>query len=136
MSSIYSSLADAVLVLHLGVVLFVVFGLLLIVAGNLLRWAWVNRLSFRLAHLAAIAWVVAQQWLGADCPLTTFESWLRVKAGEDGYAAGFIEDWASWLLFYEAPGWVFTLAYTAFALAVAAAWIFFPPRRGPRLRGG
>ena len=136
MSSAYSFLADTVLVLHLGVVLFVVFGLALIVAGNLLRWAWVNRSSFRLAHLAAIAWVVAQQWLGADCPLTTFESWLRVKAGEDGYAAGFIEDWVQWLLFYEAPGWVFTLLYTAFGLAVAAAWFFFPPRRGPRLRGG
>ena len=136
MSSIYSSLADTVLVLHLAVVLFVAGGLVLILAGNALPWAWVNRLPFRLAHLAAIAWVVAQQWLGADCPLTTFESWLRVKAGEDGYAAGFIEDWASWLLFYEAPGWVFTLAYTAFALAVLAAWIAFPPRRGPRLRGG
>jgi len=136
MSSIYSSLADAVLVLHLAVVLFVVGGLVLILVGNVLRWAWVNRLSFRLAHLAAIAWVVAQQWLGADCPLTTLESWLRVKAGEDGYAAGFIEDWVQWLLFYEAPGWVFTLAYTAFALVVAAAWIVFPPRRGPRLRGG
>jgi hypothetical protein len=136
MSSAYSFLADTVLVLHLGVVLFVVFGLVLIVAGNALRWAWVNRLWFRLVHLAAIAWVVAQQWLGADCPLTTFESWLRVKAGEDGYAAGFIEDWVQWLLFYEAPGWVFTLLYTAFGLAVAAAWFFFPPRRGPRLRGG
>jgi hypothetical protein len=136
MSSAYSFLADTVLVLHLGVVLFVVLGLVLIVAGNALRWTWVNRLSFRLAHLAAIAWVVAQQWLEADCPLTTFESWLRVKAGEDGYAGGFIEDWVQWLLFYEAPGWVFTLAYTAFGLAVAAAWVAFPPRRGPRLRGG
>ena len=129
-------LADLVLVLHLGIVLFVVGGLVAIVAGNALRWPWVNAPAFRFAHLAAIAYVVAQQWLGAVCPLTSLESWLRTQAGESGYASGFIEHWVQWVLFYDAPGWVFTLVYTAFGLAVAAAWIAFPPRRSPRLRGG
>ena len=35
----------------------------------------------------AIAVVVAQSWLGVDCPLTTLESWLRAQAG----AAGFVQ---------------------------------------------
>jgi hypothetical protein len=32
------------------------------------------------------------------------------------------------LLYYDAPWWVFTLAYTAFALLVLLAWWYFPPR--------
>ena len=40
----------------------------------------------RLAHLAAIAVVVAESWLGLTCPLTTLESWLRARAGVAPYA--------------------------------------------------
>jgi hypothetical protein len=129
--------ADAVLVLHAAVVLFVVGGLVLVVAGNLLRhaaggprWPWVNRPWFRLLHGTAIATVVAQAWLGITCPLTTLEWWLRARAGEVLPEQGFIELWLHRLLFYTAPRWVFATAYTAFGLAVAAAWWRWPPRRG------
>ena len=122
-------LADAVLVLHFAVVLFVVGGLLLIVAGNRLGWPWVNRPAFRWAHLGAIAVVVAQSWLGVDCPLTTLESWLRAQAGAAGYQKSFVEHWVQRLLYYSAPGWVFGAAYTLFGALVVAAWWYFPPRR-------
>lgn len=126
---IYRSLADAVLVLHLVVVLFVVLGLVAIVIGNRwARWAWVNGRVFRLAHLAAIGLVALQAWLGQDCPLTTLESWLRVQAGARPYDKGFIEHWVQWLIFYQAPSWVFTLSYTGFALLVGLAWLAYPPR--------
>ncbi len=126
----YQLLADAVLVSHFGVVLFVVGGLVVVVAGNWLQWPWVNQLWFRLAHLAAIAVVVLQAWLGQFCPLTTLESWLRVQAGAAAYEKSFIEHWFQRLIYYEAPFWVFTVAYTAFALLVLLAWWRFPPRRG------
>jgi hypothetical protein len=125
----YQLLADIVLATHLGLVLFVIGGLVAIVVGNLYRWGFVNRWWFRAAHLAAIAVVVAQAWLGIVCPLTTLESWLRVKVGGTGYETSFIEHWVTRFLFYEAPAWVFTAAYTVFGLAVAAAWWQFPPRR-------
>ena len=64
-----------------AIVLFVVAGLVLVVAGNLRHWPWVNHLWFRLAHLAAIAVVVAESWFGMACPLTTLEMWLRAEAG-------------------------------------------------------
>jgi Protein of Unknown function (DUF2784) len=126
----YQFLADAVLVLHFGVVFFVMGGLVVVVAGNWLHWRWVNQLRFRLAHLAAIAVVVLQAWLGQFCPLTTLESWLRVQAGATAYEKGFIEHWLQRLIYYEAPFWVFTVAYTAFAVLVLLAWWLFPPRRG------
>lgn len=134
--STYRTLADAVLLLHLGIVVFVVGALVLIVLGNRRGWGWVNDLGFRLAHLAAIGVVVVQSWLGATCPLTTLESWLRVQAGASGYAAGFIEHWVTRLLFWAAPAWVFVLAYSVFGLLVALAWWRFPPRRPTGLRPG
>ena len=125
----YQLLADAVLFIHFGVVLFVVGGLVVVVAGNGLRWRWVNGWWFRLAHLAAIAVVVVQAWLGRYCPLTTLESWLRVRAGLPTHARSFLEHWVQRLIYYEAPLWVFTVAYTVFALLVLLAWWRFPPRR-------
>ena len=123
-------LADGVLVLHAGVVLIVLGGLILTLLGNWRGWGWVNGLRFRLTHLAAIAFVVAQAWLGATCPLTALESWLRVQAHAAAYRTSFIEHWLQRLLFYAAPPWVFMLAYSVFGALVVAAWWWFPPRFG------
>ena len=133
-------LADAVLVLHVAIVSFVVGGLLLVIAGNLGHWRWVNNLWFRLAHLAAISVVVAEAWLGLACPLTTLEMWLRAQAGASTYGGGFIEHWLQKVLYYDAPSWVFALLYSVFGLLVVATWWYFPPtskrrsRRSPRPR--
>ena len=126
----YRLFADVVLLMHFGIVVFVVGGLVLVVAGNLLRWPWVNQGWFRLAHVLAIGLVVVQAWLGKVCPLTTLESWLRAKAGAAAYRQSFIEHWVQRLLYYEAPFWVFAAAYTAFGLLVLLAWWYFPPRFG------
>lgn len=131
----YQELADAVLLLHFAVVLFVVGGLALIVAGNVLDWNWVNDGWFRLAHLAAVAVVVVQAWLGQHCPLTILESWLRVQAGVPAYERSFIEHWVQRIIYYDIPFWVFTVTYTVFAALVILAWWRFPPRRSWRTRG-
>ena len=128
----YQLLADAVLSLHVAIVAFVVGGLVLVIAGNLLAWRWVNELWFRLAHLAAVAVVVAKSWFSVVCPLTSLEMWFRKKAHETSYAGGFIEHWLQRILYYEAPTWFFTVAYSLFGLAVAAAWWYFPPRLNRR----
>ena len=123
----YQILADTVLALHLGIVLFVVAALVLVVGGNWRGWRWVNHLGFRLAHLAAIGVVVAESWFGVTCPLTTLEMWLRARAGASTYREGFVEHWLQRILYYDAPPWVFTLGYTLFGLLVAATWWYFPP---------
>lgn len=128
----YRWLADAVLVLHVAIVLFVVAGLVLIVAGNLRAWRWVNALWFRGLHLAAIAVVVAQSWLGVVCPLTAIEYWLRIKGLQTPQGGSFIAYWLQRLLYYDAPSWVFTLAYTTFGLLVAGVWWYYPPHAGSR----
>jgi hypothetical protein len=126
--SISPLLANGVLVVHAGIAAFVVGGLVLTVVGNLRHWNWVNNIWFRAAHLAAIAVVVGESWLGLVCPLTTLEMFLRSGAGEASYGDGFIEHWLQQLLYYSAPPWLFVAAYTAFAVLVLATWRYFPPR--------
>jgi hypothetical protein len=118
-------MADAVLIAHFAVVVFIVGGFLLILAGGALQWRWVRRRGFRIVHLAAIAFVALESLLGMRCPLTVLEHSLRA----DGSTQSFVGYWVARLLYYEFPEWVFALAYVAFACAVAAAWWYVPPQR-------
>ena len=121
--------ADLILVVHALFVCFIVFGLLAVLLGGALGWRWVRNPWFRLAHLAGIAFVVVQSWLGQICPLTIWESNLRQQAGAEAYSGSFIQHWLHAILFYSAPQWVFVVAYTAFALLVLASWYWVRPRR-------
>jgi polyferredoxin len=125
----FEQLADATLVVHAVFVGFVVIGQLLILAGWIGRWAWTRHRLFRVAHLGAIGFVVMEVWVGIPCPLTVLEQRLRVLAGSGTYEMSFIGVWLNRLLFYAAPGWVFTAVYSAFALLVAATFLAYPPRR-------
>ena len=122
------SLADFVLLFHFAIVIFVVAGLLLIVVGNTVHWRWANGWWFRALHMLAIGIVVVESWLGLECPLTTLENWLRLQAGQGVYQGSFIQHWVHGVMFYQAPGWVFALTYTLFALAVVVAWWRWPPK--------
>lgn len=122
----YQLLADIVLAAHAAIVIFVVGGLAAVLIGNLRHWRWVNHWWFRLLHLAAIALVIVEAWIGLTCPLTTLEMWLRAKAQVDTYSGGFVEYWLERLLYYDAPPWVFAVGYTLFGLLVAATWWYFP----------
>lgn len=124
----YHLLADAVLVVHVGFMLFVVGGLLLILSGGLCGWKWVCNPWFRSIHLAAIGVVVAQAWLGIICPLTTLEMALRDRAGDETYDGTFIAHWLRKLLFYQGPPWLFAVCYSLFAAAVIGSWLKFRPR--------
>ena len=123
----YLLAADAVLLLHVLFVAFVVAGLLLILAGRLLSWDWVRNWWFRVIHLGAIGIVVLQAWLGVICPLTRLEMYLRDKAGDTTYAGSFVSHWLEAILYYRAPAWVFAGAYTLFALVVVMSWVWVRP---------
>ena len=74
-------LADAVAIVHLAFVVFVVAGGLLA-----LRWphvAWV--------HVPCAAWGALIEFAGWICPLTPLENHLRRLGGQAGYAGGFVD---------------------------------------------
>ena len=85
----YRVFADLVLILHLGFVVFVVLGGLLV-----LRWPAIIAL-----HIPAAVWGVMIEFTGWLCPLTPLENWLRVRGGELGYSGGFIEHYIQPVLY-------------------------------------
>lgn len=85
--------ADALLVVHLGFVLFALFG------GLLVAW----RRIFLWLHLPAAAWAIIVELTGRGCPLTTWEQQLRLRGGEAGYSEGFVEHYLLPLLY---PDWL------------------------------
>jgi polyferredoxin len=85
----------------------------------------VRQPAFRYLHLAAIAFVAAEALLGIACPLTVWEDLLRGGAQSDS----FVGRWLRRLMFYEAPEWVFTVAYVGWGLATLATLRLVPPRR-------
>jgi hypothetical protein len=126
----YRLLADAVLLLHLGFVLWVTLGALAVWRRP--RWAWL--------HLPALAWGAHVLLAGKPCPLTPLENRLRALGGETGYAGSFIEHYLLELIYpdwaQEAGGRPGQIAIAGAvlvvnALAYAAAW-----RRRVRLRSG
>ncbi len=124
----YLMAADLILFIHVLFVAFVIFGLLFIVVGKLRGWRSPHNPWFRTAHLAAIAFVVLEAWLGVVCPLTTWEMALRAKAGDAVYAGSFIAHWLEALLYYTAPNWVFVVCYTLFGTLVVWSWFWVRPR--------
>ena len=80
---IYRLAADFVLITHFAFIL-------LVVAGGLLvfRYAW-----FVWIHIPAACWGAFVELSGRLCPLTTLENFLRVRAGQEGYANSFVEQY-------------------------------------------
>ena len=86
---IYRAFADAVSVVHLAFVLFVVLGGLLVLKWPRLAWL----------HVPTAVWGVLIEYTGWICPLTPLENSLRARGGEAGYSGGFIEHYVQPVLY-------------------------------------
>ena len=117
--------ANAILIIHFAIVLFITATVPLIYVGAALKWSWVRDRRWRVVHVGAIVLVAAESVAGIICPLTVWEDRLR---GESS-GSGFIERWVHRIMFYQLPTWVFTAAYIAFAIIVVLTWIAVPPIR-------
>lgn len=116
----YRLLADAVLVLHLAFVGFVVAGGLAVLRWPRLAWL----------HLPALAWGAWVVLSGEVCPLTPLENALRQAAGGGAYRDSFIEHYLIALIYPPAVQGpmgrglqvglgVALIAFNAFVYAVA-----------------
>ena len=78
---IYLLLADALVVLHFGFIVFVVLGALTAYRWPKMAWA----------HIPCALWGAWIELTGGICPLTPIEVRFRRMGGEEGYAGSFIE---------------------------------------------
>jgi hypothetical protein len=76
----YGLLADAVVVVHLLFIVFVIFGGLFA-----LKWPW-----FPWLHIPAALWGAATEFFRIICPLTPLEQALRARSGGASYSGDFV----------------------------------------------
>jgi hypothetical protein len=105
---LYRLLADAVVLVHLAFVAFVVGGALLLLHSR--RWA--------LLHVPAFVWGALIEFKGWVCPLTPLENALRARAGQAGYSGGFIEHYITRVLYPTGLTRSLEIALGVFVLAV------------------
>jgi hypothetical protein len=133
---VYRLLADVVSAVHLGLMLYVVLGQVVILLGIVFRWRWIRNPWFRWTHMAAILTVAAEAVLGIDCPLTNWEDGLSALGGRARNETSFTARLVHALLFPELPGvdYAFlTYCYYGFAALVLLTFVLAPPgRRAPR----
>jgi Protein of Unknown function (DUF2784) len=118
----HSVLADAVLLIHLAFILFVMLGGLL-----LLRWP---RLAW--LHLPAVAWGIFVEFSGRICPLTPLENELRQRGGEGGYSGGFIEHYVTALIYPDGLSRTLQFALGGIVIAVNVVVYWMLVRRMKR----
>ena len=106
----YGILADAVVVLHLAFIAFVVLGGFVV-----LRWPRVAWL-----HAPTVLWGGGIEFVGAACPLTGLENRLRALGAEQGYPESFIEHYLIPLIYPELlfPGGFPRAGFIALGVAV------------------
>jgi len=103
--------ADAVLVVHLAFVLFVVFGGLLVLRWPKLAWA----------HIPAAIWGALVELNGWICPLTPLEATLREAAGGTGYRGDFLQHYIVALLYPEGLTRTMQLGFGGLVVLINAA---------------
>jgi len=89
----FSLLADAVVLLHVTFVAFVVLGGLAVARWPRLAWA----------HVPTAFWGVFVELAGWTCPLTPLEQALRVRGGEAAWGGSFVERYLLPVLY---PDWL------------------------------
>lgn len=80
---IYSLIADILLIFHLGFIVYVLLGVLLVFKCP--------RSAF--VHLPVCVWGVTVEWTEWLCPLTSLEVYFRRLAGEVGYSGGYVAEY-------------------------------------------
>jgi len=81
--------ADAVLVLHLGFIAFVVLGGFLVTRWRRVAWM----------HIPCAIWGGLVELGGWMCPLTPLENRLRAAAGSSGYGGSFIDHYITSIVY-------------------------------------
>ncbi len=123
----YVLAADGMLLIHFAYVGFVVLGLAFIWLGYFAHWKSVRNAKFRVCHVLAMGIVLCESLVGAICPLTEWESALRIKGGAQPYESSFMQEWIYRTMFFDFSEQTFTLIYgVVFALILLTFWAIPP----------
>jgi hypothetical protein len=116
---LYKALADAVVVLHLLWIGFLVLGAI---------WGAKSK-RVKTLHIGGLAFAIFIQLFNWYCPLTYLEVWLRLRHDPAlAYPGSFIAHYAEKAVYLEIPG--YAVLMLTVALCAVNAWIYLRGRAG------
>ena len=121
-------IADTVLRVHFGVVIFIAGGLVLVPFGHKLGWSWIGHKRLRIIHAGAMTFVALETLMGLTCPLTLIENYLSGMNTSES----FISYWVKRIFYYDFPVEYFATLYIVCLAWTVAMWKLFPPRKVER----
>jgi hypothetical protein len=124
-----AALGDAILVVHFGIIVFNIAGLVVIPLGAALGWRFVRIAWLRLLHLGILIIVAGQALLGRACILAIWQNELTRNTA----APEPIFQWLDGLIYWNFPIWMFAIFYSVIVLYVVALTVFVPFGRRARL---
>jgi len=119
----YRLAADLIMLLHFAYIVFVMGGAFLVLHHR--AWMWL--------HLPAVAWGVWIEFFAKTCPLTPLENALRARAGQEGYAGGFINHYVGRAIYPEGltpRGQIAIGGFVLIANALLYWWVWRRARAG------
>ena len=115
----YRVAADLVLLGHFAFVAFAVFGGASVLFRPALAWV----------HLPVVIWSAIVNLVSWTCPLTPLEQALRTRAGQSGYAGGFVQHYVGRVVYprgmprqMELVAGVSVLAWNLVVYAIVFFW--------------
>ncbi len=125
-------LAEVVLTFHLGIILFNIFGFVVIPLGAWRGWRFVRGFRWRILHILLMLAVALQALAGRACILTL---WQDALAGLGPAHTPLVVRWVDAVIFWPLPLWVIGLAYVVlFLYVLALLWLVPPAWPGRRSR--
>jgi hypothetical protein len=112
----YQLLAELVMLLHFGFLVYVAL-------GGFLAW---RRPWLIVPHAGAAAWGAITATVGIPCPLTAWEDAARRRAGEAGLERGFIDTYLTGVVY---PQEHLLTAQLLVGALVLVSWVGFARRR-------
>ncbi len=123
-------LADAIIVLHLLFIVFMLLGFLLTLYSIFFRNKFFDRWLFRSLHVSGIFYVASLSVMGKFCPLTVLENELRLKyEASAAYSGYFTVHYLEKLVYPDINPLVIQIPTVFLAIFTIVMFIIKPPSK-------
>lgn len=131
---LFRIIADITVLIHFALILFILYGFVLTVAGFWIKGFW-ERFWFRTIHLAGILVVAGLAATNRYCPITIFENMMRSRHDPDTvYPGSFIVHYVERLVYPDVHPMMIVVPTIIIALYTLAMYVIIPPKCGKRIR--
>lgn len=131
---LYKVLADIIVIVHFGWILFMLIGFILTLCGFFWR-RFFDKWLFRTLHVFGIGYVSLLAIMGKYCPLTLWESTLRAKYDPGlTYPGSFMIYYVERLVYPDVNPLIILIPTILIAVFTVLVFIIIPPQKIRKIR--